>query len=74
MSLAERIIITAFTVIAVGLSYDFEPQLAAWLGRVQPHLTSLGVSLEASAIIVVPTVLFATFIIRQVRRTKAENA
>lgn len=73
MSKAANLVRTLFTVVAVALSYEFEPQLASWLQSAQPHLASFAISLEAATIIVLPTFIFATFIIRQIKNARGET-
>lgn len=70
MSLSANIVRTLFTIIAVGISYDFEPQISAWLRSFQPNVSSVTLGFEAAAIIVIPTLLFATFIIRQIGKSR----
>ena len=74
MSLADNLIRTIFTVVAVALSYSFEPDLAGSLSKAQPHISAFAVNVEAAAIIVVPTFVIATLTIRAVRNARADNA
>ena len=70
MSLSANLVRSAFTIIAVGVSYDFEPQIAAWLHGFQPNLSTTTLGFEAAALIVIPTLLFATFVIRQIGKAR----
>ena len=74
MSLAANLIRSVFTIVAVGVSYDFEPQIAVWLHSFQPNLSTTTLGFEAAALIVIPTLLFATFLIRLVGKSRNKDS